>query len=450
MFSWGTAEAKAFTELKHHFTTAPILAYPDNDCQFQLKTNASDFTTGAVLSILKDNKWHPVAFSSHAMSLEEQNYLVADKEMLSVIHSLEQWCHYLEGAKHEFEIWNDHANLQWFMKRQDLNQRQACWAQYLSCFTFKWTHKAGSTMGKVDTLSHQEDHTVGVADDNKGVTVISPEQIRTSSIPDLKSLIFDTLVTRTKTEVYRLCKEKGICEDHDSFLYNSSSWMYVPNDDSLCMMVIASHHDSRIVGHLDYQKTQELIKRQYYWPRLASDVREYISRCNRCARFIGSNMKPAGTTVPLQPSTMPWVDISADFITNLPLSNGFNSILTIVDHFSKETEFIPCNKTATALDTSKLYLFHIWKDHGLPCTIVSDCRLCYNLLFPSSLLHPPSLTWPCISALSCHITLSHLHLVTSPPCHLDTLSTCHSIVLVFAPSSFSSLTPPCPCPCPCP
>ena len=50
-----------------------------------------DFTTGMVLSILKDDKWHPIAFSSHAMSLEEQNYLVTDKEMLSVIHSLEQW-----------------------------------------------------------------------------------------------------------------------------------------------------------------------------------------------------------------------------------------------------------------------------------------------------------------------------------------------------------------------
>ena len=212
VFSWGTAEAEAFAALQTCFTTAPILAYPDNDCRFRLETDASDFATGAVLSILKDDKWHPVAFSSHAMSPEERNYPVADKEMLSVIRSLEQWRHYLEGAKHEFEIWNDHANLQWFMKRQDLNWRQARWAQYLSRFNFKWTHKAGSTMGKADALSRREDHAVGVADDNKGVTVISPDQIRTIT-PDLKTLIFDALVTRTETEVFRLCKEKGICEE---------------------------------------------------------------------------------------------------------------------------------------------------------------------------------------------------------------------------------------------
>ena len=148
--------------------------------------------------------------------------------------------------------------------------------------------------------------------------------------------------------------------------------MYVPDDDSLRMKVITSHHDSPVAGHPGYQKTQELIERHYYWPGLSTDIKSYVSRCDWCARFKGSNMKPASAAVPLQPSTMPWVDVSADFITDLPLSHGFDSILTVVDCFSKETEFILCNKTATALDTAKLYLFHVWKDHGLPHTIVSD------------------------------------------------------------------------------
>ena len=372
-FTWGSTEANAFASLKTRFTTAPILAYPDNNCQFRLETDASDFATGGVLSTLKDNKWHPVTFSSHAMSLEERNYPVADKEMLSVICTLEQWGHYLEGAKHQFDIWNDHVNLQWFMKRQDLNHRQAQWAQYLSRFSFLWSHKAGSTMGKADALSHREDHAVSVADDNKGVMVISPSQVHSLPIiDDIRKRIFDALVTRTETEVYHSCKEKGICEEHDGFLYDPSGWMYIPNDNSLRMHIISSHHNSPITGHPGYQKTQELIEQQYYWPGLALDIRTYITRCDRCACFKDSNIKPTGSAMPLQPSTMPWVDVSTDFITDLPLSNGFNSILTVVDRFSKETKFIPCNKTAMALDTTKLYLFHVWKDHGLPRTIVSD------------------------------------------------------------------------------
>ena len=98
-----------FDTLKLHFTTAPILAFPDIDCVFCLESDASNYATGAVLSIEKEGIWHPITFSSHSMRPQEQNYLIADKEMLLIIQALEQWCHYLEGARHQFEIWNDHA-----------------------------------------------------------------------------------------------------------------------------------------------------------------------------------------------------------------------------------------------------------------------------------------------------------------------------------------------------
>ena len=50
------------------------------------------------------------------MSPEECNYPIADKEMLSIIQSLEEWRYYLDGANLQFEVWNNHVNLQWFMK----------------------------------------------------------------------------------------------------------------------------------------------------------------------------------------------------------------------------------------------------------------------------------------------------------------------------------------------
>ena len=84
-FEWKDSQQTVFDTLKQQFTTAPILAFPDIDKQFHLETDALNFTTGAVLSILKDDKWHPVAYSSHSMSPEERNYPIADKEMLSVI-----------------------------------------------------------------------------------------------------------------------------------------------------------------------------------------------------------------------------------------------------------------------------------------------------------------------------------------------------------------------------
>ena len=82
--------------------------------------------TGTVLFIEKNSIWHSITFSFHSMTLQEWNYLVTDKEMLLVIQALEQWHHYLEGARHQFEIWNNHADSQWF------RTRQAQWAIYLS------------------------------------------------------------------------------------------------------------------------------------------------------------------------------------------------------------------------------------------------------------------------------------------------------------------------------
>ena len=90
-FAWKETQQMAIDTLKLCFTTAPIPTYPDNDRVFCLETDASDFATGAVLSIEQNGKWHPVAFSSHSMTPKEHNYPVADKEMLSVIRSLEQW-----------------------------------------------------------------------------------------------------------------------------------------------------------------------------------------------------------------------------------------------------------------------------------------------------------------------------------------------------------------------
>ena len=89
----------------------------------------------------------------------------------------------------------------------------------------------------------------------------------------------------------------------------------------------------------------ELLERSYFWLGMSTYMKNYVSRCDQCAHFKGSNTVPPGKLQPLDIPNMPWIDVSVDFITDLPLSNGYDSILVVVDHFSKEVEFIPCNKT---------------------------------------------------------------------------------------------------------
>jgi hypothetical protein len=73
---------KAFEEIKKQFTTAPILVMPDPNKPQRLKTNASDFAYGGILSQLEDNnKWHPVAYLSKTLSPAERNYKIYNKEL---------------------------------------------------------------------------------------------------------------------------------------------------------------------------------------------------------------------------------------------------------------------------------------------------------------------------------------------------------------------------------
>ena len=125
-WDWTEREEKAFRELKERFTREPILAAPDIDKKMRMEVDASDCVTGGVLSIkCEDRLWRPVAFLSKSLNETERNYEIHDKEMLAIIRGLEVWRHLLEGVQTKFKIWMDHKNLEYFMKAQNLNRRQA-------------------------------------------------------------------------------------------------------------------------------------------------------------------------------------------------------------------------------------------------------------------------------------------------------------------------------------
>jgi len=115
-----------------------------------------------------------VAFYSKSLSPVERNYEIHDKEMLAIIHALEEWRHFLKGARHLVEIWTDHKNLEYFMTAKKLNRRQARWFLYLARFDFKFTHCPGCSMGKPDTLSRRPDHGKGTSD-NEDVVLLQLE-----------------------------------------------------------------------------------------------------------------------------------------------------------------------------------------------------------------------------------------------------------------------------------
>jgi len=95
--------------------------------------------------------------------------------MLAVIRCLEVWRHFLKRATEKFKIWTDHKNLEYFMKAQKLNRRQARWALCLSRFSFMLKYVLESKMGKTDSLSRRLDWEVGVEKDNEDKILVRSE-----------------------------------------------------------------------------------------------------------------------------------------------------------------------------------------------------------------------------------------------------------------------------------
>jgi len=173
VWTWSGKEQAAFEDLKTVVITAPVLVSPQELDPFQIEADSSDFVTGAVLSqqSTTDRKWHPIAFYSKSLSSVEQNYEINDKEMLAIIHALEEWRYFLEEATHLVEIWTDHKNLKYFMTAKKLNRHQACWFLHLARFDFLLHHCPRRAMGKPDTLSRRADHENG-ASNNENVVYL--------------------------------------------------------------------------------------------------------------------------------------------------------------------------------------------------------------------------------------------------------------------------------------
>ncbi|KAF7640894.1 hypothetical protein LDENG_00007310, partial [Lucifuga dentata] len=108
-----SAAEEAFRDLKSWFTSSPILQLPEPDHQLVVEVDASDVGVGAVLSqrSAEDNKIHPCAFFSRRLTPAERNYDIGNRELLAVKLALEEWRHWLEGAKVPFLVWTDHKNL---------------------------------------------------------------------------------------------------------------------------------------------------------------------------------------------------------------------------------------------------------------------------------------------------------------------------------------------------
>ena len=101
-------------------------------------------------------------------------------------------------------------------------------------------------------------------------------------------------------------------------------------------------------------------------------VKKYIEGCNACQRNKNHTEVPAEKSMPNSVLEKPWSHILADFITKLPLAQGYNSILVVYDRITKMAHFVPTMEKTLMEGVARLFRDNVWKLHSLPESIIID------------------------------------------------------------------------------
>ena len=393
-FEWTEECRQAVCDLKKAVTTAPVLVRPDTSKQFELEVDASGIATGAILyqrdkpvklpsGKEKPGPRRPVGFHSQKFTATERNYPIYDREFLAIMCGLCNWSHLLKGTEIPVLVYTDHANLRYYRDPCKIGPRVAGYLPEREQYNILLEYKPGAT-NRADKLSRHDDHDTGDNPVNDNVTVW-PDKYFCSKHMRIRVFDMDTIHDTLEQK----CKQAQYTEQdtlkrwataHSLSTLDGTHWYHgtalvVVEDNDLRRGVTTLFHDSTTAGHPGIAKTLQLLQQYYWWPNQKHYVTEYIKGCATCQM---TKVNTCPTHPPLFPITpaenaRPFETIAMDFITKLPPSGGYDTILTITDtDCSKASVFIPCNETIDSEGVAQLYLNHVLPHYGIPKKIISD------------------------------------------------------------------------------
>ena len=364
-WDWTPECQLAFDGLKFDLTHSPVLISPDTTQPFEVVTDACNTGLGAVL--LQNNR--PVAFESRKFNSAEQRYTTTEQELLASVHAMTIWRCFLEGLpKEQITLVTDHHPNTCLPTQPLLNRRQARWSELLQRYNFQWVYRPGR-LNVADPVSR-------IPPSPTEASKMISYHLGAISRPNVQGI--DHPVWPPAEQLIKgytidcsISNQTGLTQAHGLFYLGGR--LVLPDALGIRQMVYHALHETPFAGHKGVNATSRLIKRDFYWPKMDTDIKCWIQECPSCQRNKTSRDKPAGLLQPLPIPARRWSDVSMDFITHLPKTrSGNTAIMVVVDRLSKLVHFIPTVDTANAEAVARLFIDNIFVLHGMPERIVSD------------------------------------------------------------------------------
>ncbi|XP_044714772.1 integrase core domain-containing protein [Hirsutella rhossiliensis] len=387
-FRWGRAENEAFQELKRRFCESPVLKQWDP----------------SLLTF-----WRRIAQATHweascrrkRLSPAEYNYPIHDKEMLAIMRCLDNWNAELRSCG-PFTILTDHRNLEYFMTRQKLTERQSRWAAELSQFDFKLEYRPGSEAVVPDALSRREqDKPQGIDDEREQgrmiqlipdsaipsstracINAMSSDCSEASTLPKMKVFevadlqqLWDETVAKDSIfrAAYKAVRDRERAFPPSLGLKIQISECAIDAGKRLTFRDRIWSHDSVATGHPGREGTLAIVARRFYWPGQSQLVRRYVANCDTCGRAHIWRQSKRGFLKPLPIPDRPRSHLSMDFITDLPPTGPSKAryLWVIVDRLTKAVTLEVMDNMEAEPCANRFLQCH-YRFHGMPRSIVSD------------------------------------------------------------------------------
>lgn len=105
---------------------------------------------------------------------------------------------------------------------------------------------------------------------------------------------------------------------------------------------------------------------------MKEQIRQYVQTCTICQQAKPGRVKYPGLLEPLSLPAGARQVVTMDFIDGLPQSHKYNSILVVLDKYTRYAHFLPLSHQFTIAKVAHSYLDNVYKLHGLPAAIISD------------------------------------------------------------------------------
>ena len=101
-------------------------------------------------------------------------------------------------------------------------------------------------------------------------------------------------------------------------------------------------------------------------------MQKSVQQCDICQQSKDSTLSPGGLHRPLEIPDVIWEHVSMDFISGLPQSRGYDSILVVVDRLSKYSHFLLLKHPYTARHIAEIFVRELVRLHGIPKSLIRD------------------------------------------------------------------------------